>query len=216
MPEDIKDMLRDVPTEELKEALMESHASLFEKEEAEETTKEVVVVAEPKDEDPKDEGNELSEAVARFDDATKEMKHDRFLMRAESKLGEISDKLPSPVVDRLRKRITDGAIKTVEDVEAAVSEAVETYDELRKAATPTIKPMREFVIDGEAGTDRLGDDVLFKGMVGLISGKRDFEGVRSFASLKEAYWHYKAARGETVNTFHNPDLARSILKEAAG
>lgn len=216
---DINDVLRDVSTEELEKALAESHPSLLAKPLQAAATVATTDKTEKEKKNVIDEVVKPDTAVAGAGMLLAQVQKERMLMEADRKLSSAKG-LPKGVTARLRNQVEVGKLATQADLDAAITEEQGIYKELVEsmAPKPTI-PMREFTAKGDKGENVQLDswDGLQKATQGLIAGK-PVGGVTPFISLKEAFWHYKAAKGQspTIRSLFSGGLpmAIDILRES--
>lgn len=205
---DLKELLTDVSSDDVKAAVAETHPDLFAVAESEEPEEIEEIIEE---EEEMEDNTVLSEAQSMLEEARRE----RFKGQADHVISEAATSLPEKIVTRLYKRVEENSFKTLDEVKEAVDEEVEIYSELMKPRDIGLKPMAEMrSSSSNLYMKEMGPDEIYKALVATISGKSNYDGVRAFRSLQEAYARYQLTKGEVVNFFNGHDLATAIVREA--
>lgn len=212
---DVKEMLRDISTEDMAEALKETHPSLVDREEVKETQEENKEEVETKEVVVEDTLEKTVDPVVEASKIYDDIKRERFIMQAERFLN--GSDLPAIMKSQIQGRIDSKVYDTMEELTVAIDYDKKVYDEVVKetrSQSPTLAPMRDFSVE-EGGTFKNMDaDSIYKGLVGLIGRKSTYQDVRAFVNIKEAFYNYKMMKNEPVDMFSGAQVAYAIVSEA--
>jgi hypothetical protein len=196
--------LKDMNTEELVEALKETHPSLAEALTAtatQEVTEETETV----------ESNE--DVIAEARRVVEDVRRERWVAQAERTVAEEAKGLPSGVRSRLVNQAREGRISTPEALTEAINEEKAIYSELTTSG-PTMGE-REFNVAGGAKAGTAPDSQsVWEGIVAMLKGDKVYNGTRAFHSLREAYYNFKLSQGLQISPWGGASMADAIVREA--
>src|SRR3990167_1014887 len=223
MSKDLIEVLKDVPTEDVLSAITSTHPNLLKNTSGAtegKPVREAVTVGTNVNETPIKETNavdgalvKLGEAERRYSEAVAAMEKRAFVAEAKARVAEKAGDLTVAIKTRLSTWMADGRFNTKEAVDTAIKEEQSLYETVMAGAAPLAQPMVRFT--GKAPEAEITtNEKITRGIVAYLKGAKDFNGVRAYRNIKEAYWDWQISQGRKVNIFSEANTAANIIREA--